>query len=169
LLAPNQPSEQKWLLAFYGLTVLFNKEARLSCWINLHERNMVIAATTRSCTFKWENQLKNLTLKIMLVTIGTFAALPISAYARNCQATGNTVFCDDGVTYQRSGNTTFGSDGSTSQRIGNTTFHSDGSTSQQIGNTRFDSDGSTSQRIGNTIHNSNGSNCQIIGNQMFCN
>lgn len=135
----------------------------------LQERNMVIAATTRSCKLKWAIQMKNLTLKIMLVTIGALAALPISAHARNCQITGSTVFCDDGTSYQRSGNTTFGFDGSTSQRIGDTTFRSDGSTSQQIGNTRFNSDGSTSQRIGNAIHNSNGTNCQIIGNQMFCN
>jgi len=71
---------------------------------------MVIAAATRSCKLKWENQMKNLTLKIMLVTVCALAALPISAHARNCQATGSTVFCDDGVSYQRSGNTTFGSD-----------------------------------------------------------
>lgn len=75
----------------------------------------------------------------MLVTAGKLAALAINAYARNCQATGNTVFCDDGVSYQRNGNTTFGSDGS------------------------------SSQRIGDTIHNSNGTSCQIVGNQTYCN
>ena len=98
------------------------------------------------------------------------AAIAISAnsFAQNCTQVGNTVMCDNGVSYNRIGNTTFGSDGSTATDIGNTRFYDDGSTSTKIGNTRFYDNGETSTQIGGTRFNSDGTTCTRIGNMVNC-
>lgn len=95
-------------------------------------------------------------------------AISTNSFAQNCTQVGNTVMCDNGVSYNRIGNTTFGSDGSTATDIGNTRFYDDGSTSTKIGNTRFYDNGETSTQIGGTRFNSDGTTCTQIGNMVSC-
>jgi hypothetical protein len=52
----------------------------------------------------------NKQLKVLAVVSVLAVLAPSSAFARNCQANGNMVYCDDGVSYQKNGNMTYGSD-----------------------------------------------------------
>jgi hypothetical protein len=99
-------------------------------------------------------------MKRLLIAAVALTALISSADAA-CRQIGNSVFCDDGTTYNRIGNSLFGSNRNTGTTwsqttIGNSTFgrDSDGNSwsAQHFGNTSIytDSDGNrqTCSRIG---------------------
>lgn len=106
---------------------------------------------------------------LQLVLIGFFAILLCSpALAEDCNLTGDSITCSNGLSGQRIGNSTYWNDGTSSQRIGNSTYSSDGTSSQTIGNNTYYSDGTSSQRIGSFTYFSDGRSCQRIANQIVC-
>ena len=90
-----------------------------------------------------------------VLTAAFVLAMSGSAVAQSCVTTGNSTYCNNGVTAQRFGTSTYWSDGLSShlsrQRSGSTYF-SNGVTAQQFGNSTYFSDGRTCTRFGNTTY-----------------
>jgi hypothetical protein len=90
-----------------------------------------------------------------LLAATCFLAMTSAAFAQSCVTSGNSTYCNNGVSAQRFGNSTYWSDGLSSrpsQRSGTSTYFSNGMTSKQFGKTTYYSNGRTCTRVGNSSH-----------------
>lgn len=132
-------------------------------------------------SLRLHSRLGGRTMRYLIAAVFLICAATSAGAQKNCNITGSSVVCDNGLTGNKTGNTTFFSDGTSSTLSGNSTPSSGGGNSTQSKNGAYNSGTFNSGTYNNGAFNSDGASarpsgatrnyqtCTRSGSALFCN